>query len=149
MTAEKQTVLCGVMDEYSNLVNIFIGIFWAKDLTLKDLTKEITNIPESWLSARMRQCAAREALGMVNGASKKAKQREEEPILPVHTGKKMTLSPSEWTNTPSQRAIPSFWKKHLHNPLMGFPLSKSLSTARLNGFQRDLSVPRLPNGDFQ
>ena len=92
MTHKKRILLNTVMDEYSRLVNLFIAMFWEQSLLLKDLTKGITNIPDSWLSARMRQCAAREALGMVNGAKEKAKVREEEAQRPLHTGKKMTLS---------------------------------------------------------
>jgi len=92
LTQKKRDLLYGIMDEYSRLVNIFILMFWDKDLKISDLTKEITNLPESWLSARMRQCAAREALGMVAGAGKKATVKGEDPIKPVHSGRKMILS---------------------------------------------------------
>jgi len=92
MTAAKKVVLQEVMTEYSRVVNLFIAMFWEQDLRLRDLTKEITNLPESWLSARMRQCAAREALGMVDGARTKAERKGEEPVIPVHSGKTMTLS---------------------------------------------------------
>jgi hypothetical protein len=51
------------MDEYSRLVNHFIEIFWENDFCKKDLTKDITNLPTSWFSARMRQCAARKKKG--------------------------------------------------------------------------------------
>lgn len=92
ITETKKEKLYEVMDEYSKVTNIFIDLFWDNSFEQKDLTKEITNIPESWLSARMRQCAAREALGMVEGAKEKAKEAEEEPVKPVHSGKKMILS---------------------------------------------------------
>lgn len=92
ITQSKRETLYEVMDEYSRVVNLFIDLLWEKSYDQKDLTKEITNVPESWLSARMRQCAARESLGMVNGAKEKAKETQEEPVKPVHTGKKMTLS---------------------------------------------------------
>ncbi|MEW6381971.1 MAG: transposase [bacterium] len=92
LTQKKRDILYGIMDEYSRLVNIFIVMFWDKDFKISGLTKEITNLAASWLSARMRQCAAREALGMVNGARKKAIARGEDPIRPVHSGRKMTLS---------------------------------------------------------
>ena len=91
-TQKKLDTLNEIMDEYSRLVNIFIPDFWTKNLEPGDLIKEITNLPESWLSARMRQCAAREALSMVNGAKEKAISLDEDPIMPVHSGKKMTLS---------------------------------------------------------
>ncbi len=92
LTQKKRDILYKMMDEYSRLVNIFILMFWDKGFKLSDLTKEITNLPESWLSARMRQCAAREALGMVIGAKEKAITRNEDPVMPIHTGKKMILS---------------------------------------------------------
>lgn len=92
LTQKKRVILYEVMDEYSRLVNLFISMFWDKNFKISDLTKEITNLPESWLSARMRQCAAREALGMVAGARNKAIAKGEDPIRPVHTGKKMILS---------------------------------------------------------
>jgi len=40
----------------------------------------------------MRQCAAHEALGMVDGAREAAQAKGIEPVQSVHTGKKMTLS---------------------------------------------------------
>lgn len=92
LTEAKREQLYEVMDEYSRVTNIFIDLFWDNSFEQKDLTKEITNIPESWLSARMRQCSAREALGMVEGAKEKAVSLNEEPVKPVHSGKKMILS---------------------------------------------------------
>jgi IS605 OrfB family transposase len=92
MTAKKRDLLDELMDEYSRVTNSFIDLFWLKSYERKDLTKEITNVPESWLSARLRQCAAREALGMVEGAKQAAEAKAEDPVKPVHTGRKMTLS---------------------------------------------------------
>lgn len=56
------------------------------------LLAPVINSPKTWLSARMRQCAAREALGMIEGAEESAKQKEIKPVKPVHSGKKMILS---------------------------------------------------------
>lgn len=92
LTQKKRVILYEIMDEYSRLVNIFILMFWNKDFKVSDLTKDITNLPESWLSARMRQCAAREAISAVTGAFDAAITKGEYPIMPVHTGKKMILS---------------------------------------------------------
>ncbi|GBC62848.1 hypothetical protein DENIS_3832 [Desulfonema ishimotonii] len=89
---KKRDALNEIQDEYTRLVNIFIEDFSDKELAKKDLGKEITNAPESWLSARMRQCAAREALGMCVSAKNKAGELKEEPVRPVHYGRKMTLS---------------------------------------------------------
>jgi IS605 OrfB family transposase len=64
LTASKNAQLLEVMEEYSSVVNFFIDIFWQNSFKKKDLTKEIYNLPCTWLSARMKQCAAREALSM-------------------------------------------------------------------------------------
>ena len=92
ITAKKRAVLDKIMDEYSRVVNIFIDDFWNHSYGRKDLVKEITNKPDSWLSSRMRQCAAREALGMVNSAKKLALVKDIASVKPNHTGQKMTLS---------------------------------------------------------
>ncbi len=92
ITTKKRECLWEIMDEYSRLTNIFIDQFWKQSYELKDLRKEVTGQPDSWLSARMRQCAAREALGMVKGAKEAALSLEKEAIKPTHTAQKMTLS---------------------------------------------------------
>ena len=91
-TQKKRDILDEIMDEYSRVAGIFIGMFFGNDFQKKDLKKEITNIPESWLSARMRQCCAREALGMVQGSVRSAAAKGAEPVKPKHTGRKMILS---------------------------------------------------------
>jgi IS605 OrfB family transposase len=92
LTEKKRQELYRLMDEYSRLVNFFISLFWDNAFSQKELTKEITNLPVSWLSARMRQNAAREALGMVDGAKKSAQGLEKTAVKPQHSGKKMILS---------------------------------------------------------
>ena len=54
MTEAKRATLYELMDEYSRVVNSFLEQFWGQELERKDLTKEVTNQPESWLSARAR-----------------------------------------------------------------------------------------------
>jgi IS605 OrfB family transposase len=98
------------MDEYSRTVNFFIAYFWEHPEIKSEnqIKAEIYNLPETWFAARMKQCAAREALSMVTGAKntenrrKSGAEREVEellgeevfndPVKPVHNGKKMTLS---------------------------------------------------------
>ncbi|MEN8123401.1 MAG: transposase [Bacteroidota bacterium] len=92
LTEKKRQTLNVVMDEYSRLVNLFIEMFWGNEFAKKDLTKDITNLPHSWLSARMRQCAAREALGMTAGEKLSAKELNREASKPHHSGRKMILS---------------------------------------------------------
>ncbi len=68
-TKYKQEQLNTILHEYSETVNFFIKHFWnKKDVTKKDLTKDIFNLPETWLSARMKQVAAREALDMIKSS---------------------------------------------------------------------------------
>ena len=94
-TAKKQEIINEILDEYARVANFFIGWFWEHPeiRTKNALTKEIYNLADdTWLSARMRQCAAREALGMVLGALSGAKEKGIDPVRPRHTGKKMILS---------------------------------------------------------
>jgi IS605 OrfB family transposase len=91
-TSRKRDLLAKILAEYSRVVNFFITFLWDKNLMASALKKEIVNLPETWLSARMRQCAAREALAMIQAAREAAQAQGETPLQPVHTGKKMTLS---------------------------------------------------------
>ena len=71
-----------VMDEYSRVCNIFILMLWKNSFKIKDLTKEITCIPNTWLSARMRQNCAREALSACDSAQNKRKNQASKPFAP-------------------------------------------------------------------
>jgi hypothetical protein len=99
ITEKKRGILNEIMDEYSRVANIFIEMFFGNNFERKDLKKDIISIPSSWFSARIRQCCAREALGMVQGAvrsssagSPTASAKGVEPVKPKHTGRKMILS---------------------------------------------------------
>ena len=67
-TKSKQLELQNILREYGRVVNIFIAHFWKYGVISKaELLKPIVDIPkESWLSTRLKQVAAREAIGMVN-----------------------------------------------------------------------------------
>jgi hypothetical protein len=91
-TQKKRDIINEISDEYSRVANIFTEMFFGNNFQKKDLKKDITNIPESWLSARMRQCCAREAPGMVRSAVMSAAAKGTEAVKPVHTGRKMILS---------------------------------------------------------
>lgn len=66
-TEEKKETLRIVLEEYGRVCNIFIGYFWNNGVVSKsELLKEIVNIPDTWLSARLRKVCAREALDMCN-----------------------------------------------------------------------------------
>jgi len=66
-TENKLNQLEEVLTEYGKVVNIFIDYFWNNSVKIskKDLLKPIVDIPDTWLSARLRKVAAREAIDMV------------------------------------------------------------------------------------
>jgi len=80
-----------ILDEYSKVVNIFINYFWLNpDVANKtNLLKPIVDIPETWLSARLRKVAAREAIDMINAAKLRWKDKA---VIPVHKGNRMYVS---------------------------------------------------------
>lgn len=77
-TNSKKEKLKTILEEYSKTVNFFIDFFWnKKDISKRDLTKDVFNIPETWLSARMKQVAAREALDMIKSTKEVLKSNIE------------------------------------------------------------------------
>ena len=87
--------LSTILTEYAKVVNIFINYFWLNpDVTNKNkLLKEIVDLPsETWLSARLRKVAAREAIDMVNSAKERWKNKPEKMSIPVHKGNRMYVS---------------------------------------------------------
>jgi putative transposase len=80
----KLALLDCIMDEYSRCVNVYISNL-NKELSYGQLTKEKLDFcSDSWLSSRMLQNAAREALGMLKTAK--------DDKLPVHRAKIMRLN---------------------------------------------------------
>jgi len=80
-----------ILNEYSKVVNIFINYFWLNpDKASKgELLKPVVDIPETWLSARLRKVAAREAIDMINAAKVRWKDKA---VIPVHKGNRMYVS---------------------------------------------------------
>ena len=66
-TKKKRLELQTILKEYGKVVNIFISHFWNNpEIDKTQLLKPIVDIPkDSWLSARLRKVAAREALDMI------------------------------------------------------------------------------------
>lgn len=65
-TENKQEQLNRILNEYGKTVNQFIDFFWINGTVSKTkLLKEIVDTPSTWLSARLRKVAAREALDMI------------------------------------------------------------------------------------
>ena len=90
-TKHKRKLLSEVLEEYGKVVNFFIDHFWDETPKKAKLLKDIVNLPETWLTARLRKVAAREAIDMILSA----KNREDEEARkhkPHHYGKSMHVS---------------------------------------------------------
>ena len=88
-TDGKRRVLRQVLVEYGRVVNTFIDRFWTRRWSKKELTKENLVVADTWLSARLRKVAAREAIDMVLAT----RERDgKDAIKPVHKGKRMYVS---------------------------------------------------------
>ena len=92
-TEAKRTQLQGILKEYGVVVNFFIGHFWNFDKppTKGELLKTIVDLPASqtWLSARLRKVAAREALSLISSVRKRWKDKATKPY---HKGNSMYVS---------------------------------------------------------
>lgn len=73
----KLNLLDSIISEYTNVVNEFIKILWTNDINKipKFLDKDTTNQVSTWLSARMVQCAGKQASGIVRGVVSKQRKR--------------------------------------------------------------------------
>jgi IS605 OrfB family transposase len=63
------------IDEYRNVVSQFVDLLWGTEDIPSLLPKEITSKIQTWLSARMIQCAGKQASGVVRGTIEKQKRR--------------------------------------------------------------------------
>ena len=72
-TAVKKQTLDSIFDEYSKVVNFYIQILWNKDTKTfgSFLDKEIVSLVNTWLSARLKQCAGKQALQIIKSTYKK------------------------------------------------------------------------------
>ena len=92
-TKQKLQILDTVLAEYGTVCNIFIRHFWEHGLPSKNgLVKSIVDLPETWLSARLRKVAAREAIDMILAVRRRWKKRPEKAGMPLHRGNRMAVS---------------------------------------------------------
>lgn len=91
-TIKKKQQLQTVLQEYGKVVNVFIDYFWDKKVNKTQLLKPIVDLPETWLSARLRKVAAREALDMISASKERWKNQPKKLVKPVHKGKRMYVS---------------------------------------------------------
>lgn len=71
----KKEALGAFLVEYRKLVGYFVDELWILPKVPAFIPKEITEKADTWLSARMRQCASKQASGIVRGCQKKQRQR--------------------------------------------------------------------------
>ena len=71
----KKESLSSFIDEYQKLTSFFIDTIWDMDIIPSLLPKEITSKSSTWLSARMIQCAGKQASGIVRGTQRKQRAR--------------------------------------------------------------------------
>ncbi len=88
---KKIITLKNVLKEYSKVVNFYIDEFWEKDIKKEDLLKPIIDLPKSWLSARLKKVAAREAIDLIKSVIEKQKEGKA-ASKPKHSGKEMHVS---------------------------------------------------------
>ena len=93
-TVSKKQRLNTVLSEYGKVCNVFIVYFWNNGIPPKSqLLKDIIDIPkETWLSARLRKVAAREAIDMILAVKERWKDHPEKISMPVHKGIRMFCS---------------------------------------------------------
>jgi len=103
-SSSKKKQLSIVLAEYSKVVNLFINHFWNNpdDANKSQLLKPIVDLPkDSWLSARLRKVAAREAIDMVSAAKERWKDKA---VIPVHKGNRICGSANIADLIPSKNA---------------------------------------------
>ena len=99
-TKAKLDTLDNIRTEYSSVVNQYIQIFWDNPVKKNELLKPVLNRINTWLSQRMKQQAAREAIGIVAGN----KNRDgDKAIKPTHRGR-MQLTSAICTILPAKKA---------------------------------------------
>ena len=86
-TSHKRVMFETVLDEYSSSVQFFIDMCWREPkLSKKDFKKDILDLNVTWLSQRIKQCAARQALDVVQTTRARKKKK------PTFKGNSMMLS---------------------------------------------------------
>lgn len=86
---KKLRTLDTILTEYGCAVNFFINEFWEVLPKKSELLKTIVDLPTTWLSARLRKVAAREAIDMINASKERWKEKA---VKPMHRGERMCVS---------------------------------------------------------
>lgn len=97
---KKLQTLTSILKEYGNVVNHFILMFWGSNLpSYAELLKPVVDTPNTWLSARLRKVAAREAITLIRA---NREQNGDNAILPWHSGHSMHVSSTIASLTPAK-----------------------------------------------
>lgn len=83
----KQSDIQILIDEYRSLVSSYVDILWDIEKIPTLLPKEMISQVDSWMTVRMKQCAGKQASGIVRGTQKKQKQRKWRQNKLVEEGK--------------------------------------------------------------
>jgi len=76
-----------IFEEYKWLVNYFIGLLWNKiDVLGSFATKEETDSVDTWMTARMKQYAAKQAISIIKSQRKKHRK-----TMPIFSGDSIEL----------------------------------------------------------
>ena len=75
-TEHKKNVLDSIFNEYQNIVNQFIDTLWTENGNdLKEMdkfaSKEVTDAVNTWMTVRMKQCAAKQAISIIKSQWKR------------------------------------------------------------------------------
>ena len=86
-TNKKLNQLEEVLTEYGKVVNIFIDYFWNNNskISKSKLLKPIIDIPNTWLSARLRKVAAREVIDMISSVKEVFSSNKEQLNLSIQS----------------------------------------------------------------
>ena len=93
-TKYKLNELKTILSEYGKVCNVFIEYFWNNGAPSKsELLKDVVDLPkDTWLSARLRKVAAREAIDMIKATRERWKNEPNKMTMPVHKGRRMYVS---------------------------------------------------------
>jgi len=110
-TNKKKKELQTILKEYGKVVNTFIDYFWTNPTDKTQLLKPIVDIPkDTWLSARLRKVAAREALDMV-GSVKNVFEWNKEQIQNTIDALERKIKDTKPNNKINRRKINNWHKK--------------------------------------
>jgi len=110
-TDKKKKELQTILKEYGKVVNIFIDYFWINPTDKTQLLKPIVDIPkDSWLSARLRKVAAREALDMI-GAVKNVFEWNKDQIQSTINALEKRIKNTKSDSRKNRRKINNWYKK--------------------------------------